>query len=231
MGALLFSDWCTVRGTFGRVLVACLLIACPLTLMTTTEGEVAPGIFPATIVTIIIVFYAMLGLFGADEQLGWEGARLALPFTTRLVVRARYAFLALCTLASALMGLLSGIVANALLPAASSLGMPQATLQVAGTVAGVATGGLAYLGLFMPIIFKVGISKSRMFFSAALLLPLLFNIEPVRQAVWGVIGWLQAMSAAVGSPIPLVLAWLALCVTLYLASMLVSERLYAARDF
>lgn len=231
MRALLFSDWCTVRGTLGRVLAVCLIVTCPLVLMSSGEGAIAPGAFAASIVTIMVVFYAMLGLFGSDEQLGWEEARLALPFTARHVVRARYAFLALMTLASAVVGTLVGIVTDLLLSAAGSLSVPHGALEVAGAAAGVAAGGLAYLGIIIPLVFKMGMSRSRMFFSAAFLLPLLFNVEPVRRVATGMLNWLEATSTAVGSPVPLALAYAALCTVAYLVSMLISERIYAARDF
>lgn len=231
MKALLFSDWCTVRGTLARILIVCLIVTSPMVFMTSTEGATAPGVFAASVITILIVFYAMLGLFGSDEQLGWEEARLALPFTKRQVVRARYAFLALMALASAMVGTLAGIATDLLLSATGMLIVPRSALEVAGAATGIATGGLAYLGIVMPLVFKMGMSRSRMFFSVAFLLPLLFNVGPVRQVAAGALNWLEATSVAIGSPAPLALAYAALCTVAYLVSMLISERIYAARDF
>lgn len=231
MKALFYADWCTIRSTFVRTLLICGLVAIPLTVATYEGGGDAPGIFVASIITVMPLFYFMLGLFGGDEQQGWEETRLALPITTGIVVRARYAFLALSGLCVAVAGSVLGIVTNLAFSAFGNLTAPPSALEAMAAAFGSAAFALAYLALLMPMSFKIGIAKSRVYFTIPFMLPLLLNVGPVRDFFTSLVGRLDAISTALGSPAPLIGAGVCVCALIYLVSMRISELVYASRDF
>lgn len=231
MKALFYADWCTIRETFARTVLVCAIVAVPMVAASYTDGSDAPGVFAATIVTVMPIFYFMLGLFGADEQAGWQEVRLALPVTPSSVVRARYAFLALAGFGAALVGTLCGLLTNVLFSAFAKLMVPRGVFTIAASALGVAAFGLAYMALLMPMAFKIGISKARVYFTLPFFIPLLLNVPPVRDAFAGMTSQLEHMSDAMGTPLPLLAAGFLVCVAIYLVSMRVSERVYAARDF
>ena len=231
MKALFYADWCTIREVLVRTLLVCALVAVPMVMMSGEAGGSASGVFAATLVTIMPIFYFMLSLFGGDEQTGWQEVRLALPVTTSVVVRARYAFLALAGFASALVGALVGVVTNVGFSLSAGTGLALGVSDVALSSVSVAAFGLAYMALLMPVAFKVGISKARVYFTLPFFLPLLLNVPAVANALGGVVGQLERLTAAFGSPLPIAAAGMCVCVVIYLVSMRISERVYASRDF
>ena len=231
MKALIYSDWCAVRGMLARILVLCPIIMVPLMVLVGDGGEEDIGVMAACMIVMMAAFYIMLAVFGADEQGDWEQMRLSLPVTSRDVVRARYAFVALASLATALVGAALGVIIGGLISLFMASGTPSNVLAVVGASLGSATGALAYLSLLMPVTFKMGLAKARIFFSLPFFLIMLLNVEPVGDAVRGMVARLDLMSDALGSPAPLVIAGALVAGVLYAISLVVSERLYAARDF
>ena len=231
MRALLYADWCLLRNTIVRYLGVCMIIVIPIVGMTNADASAAPGVMAASMFTAMLSFYAMLGLFGSDEQGDWEQMRLALPVTPRLVVRERYAFLVLASLAIALTGTVVGMLTNTILTAFAALTVPRGVLEVAGGALGAAVIALAYLALMMPYVFKVGMTKARITFSLPFMLCLLLNVGPVRDVVMGLGNALQRLEASLGSPAPIFAAIVVATAVLYVVSMRISERIYARRDF
>lgn len=231
MSALLYADWCTIKNVMARYLGICLVVVVPVVVMSNEGGSDAPGVFAASMFTVMLLFYVMLSVFSADETAAWEQMRLTLPVTTRTVVRERYAFLVLAAFALATVGSALGVATNVVLSALGMLTVPRGVVEVLGGAFGTAAFGLGYLALVIPYVFKVGMGKARITFSLPFIACMALNVGPVRDAFLGVLNWLEATSAALGSPLPLLAAGLALIVAVYLVSMLVSERLYAARDF
>ncbi|MDO5120217.1 MAG: ABC-2 transporter permease, partial [Coriobacteriales bacterium] len=180
--------------------------------------------------TVMMVFYSMLTLFGNDEAGDWEQMRLTLPVTPRLVVRERYAFLALTGMAIAAIGTAAGVLVNVGLSIFVAPSTP-GVLEVIGGAFGSALIALAYMALIMPYVFKVGIAKARMTFSLPFILCLLINVGPVRDVTRGFVNSLERLEHTLGSPAPIFAVIVLVAVALYAASMLIAERTYARRDF
>ena len=231
MKALLYSDWCLMRNTIVRYLGVCMIIVIPIVGMANGDASAAPGVMAASMFTAMLLFYAMLGLFGSDEQGDWEQMRRALPVTPRLVVRERYVFLVLAGLAIVAAGTVVGMLTNVILSALASLAVPRDLAEVAGGALGAAIVALAYLALMMPYVFKVGMTKARITFSLPFILCLLLNVGPVRDVVMGLGGALEHLEATMGSPAPIFAAIVVATAALYVVSMRISESIYARRDF
>lgn len=230
MRALLYADWCVVKSTIGRLLLVCLLVASPMVLMSQEDPQEASGIIVATLLVMMTLFYACIDLFGMDETFDWEQVRLALPTTPRQVVRARYAFVALTALVATILGtVLGGLVELLLAQGRVPAGMT-APLELAQGAMVASVLGLASLAPIMPIAYRLGIRKGRMFFALPFFLTMLLNVEAVRIAVSSLVERVLHLVEALGSPAPLYAAGAVLALGLYLASMLLSERLYAARE-
>ena len=90
---------------------------------------------------------------------------------------------------------------------------------------------LAYLAIELPLFFKMGLSKARLFYAIPLLSPILFTLEPVKEFVRGLGTQVMEVIGNIGSPWPLLLGAAAVTLALYALSGLVSLRLYSAREF
>ena len=91
--------------------------------------------------------------------------------------------------------------------------------------------GLLFLSIEMPIVFHLGIEKARMAISIPFMLCMLFTIEPVRDALISLLNKLEHVEAALGTPAPLFAGGACAVILVYLASMRLSEHLYANREF
>lgn len=230
MRALFYADWCCIRNTLVRYLWVCLIIIFPIVAMISAGATTGAGVMAGSMFTAMMVFYAMLNLFGSDEAGDWEQMRLTLPVTPRLVVRERYAFLALTGMAIAAIGTAAGVLVNVGLSIFVAPTAP-GVLEAIGGAYGSAVIALAYMALVMPYVFKVGISKARITFSMPFILCLLFNVGPVREVTRGFIDSLERLEATLGSPIPIFAVIILVSAALYVSSMFIAERTYAHRDF
>ncbi len=230
MRALFYADWCSIRNTLVRYLWVCLIIIFPITAMVGEGATTGAGVMAGSMFTVMMVFYSMLTLFGSDEAGDWEQMRLTLPVTPRLVVRERYAFLALTGMAIAAIGTAAGVLVNVGLSIFVAPSTP-GVLEVIGGAFGSALIALAYMALIMPYVFKVGIAKARMTFSLPFILCLLINVGPVRDVTRGFVNSLERLEHTLGSPAPIFAVIVLVAVALYVASMLIAERTYARRDF
>lgn len=230
MRALLYADWCSIRNTLVRYLWVCMVIIFPITAMVNEGASTGAGVMAGSMFTAMMVFYAMLTLFGSDEAGDWEQMRLTLPVTPRLVVRERYAFLVLAGMGIAAVGTAAGVLVNiglSIFVAPSAVGV----LDVIGGAFGSAVVALAYMALVMPYVFKVGITKARITFSMPFILCLLFNVGPVREVARGFVDSLQRLEHTLGSPAPIFAVIILVSVALYIGSMFIAERTYERRDF
>lgn len=239
MKALLFSDWCTLKGIAKSYPIPALVVAVVATAAGIQDVEPLAGAVAthvhSSIVSVGLMMFSFFGffsLFGNDEREGWEAVRLSLPVTRRTVVRARYLALVILFALVAVVVNLVGIVAGAgtALALHGQVGFmsPVEVMLLTGLFAVVY---LLYLGLTTPVVFKMGISKARIYFSLPFMLCLLFTIEPVKERLQQLPLSLEEISASMGSPIIPLLATLAVAAAVFGASMLVSERIYAQRDF
>lgn len=232
MLALMYTDWTVVRRTFLRYLLVTLIIMTPIVAMSNDEGELSAGVAVAAMSVMMITIYLALGLFGVDEANDWERFRLTLPTSARQVVRSRYALAALVTAGTAVVGMVLAVIAQwVILAAHGSITAPRGVVTIGLTALGAGIVALAFLSLEMPIVFRLGISKARMAFTIPFLLCMLLTIGPVRDAIMPILDSVEALANSLGTPAPLFAGAVAVVALLYLASMRLSEGIYAARDF
>ena len=232
MLALMYTDWTVVRRTFLRYLFVTLIIMTPIVAMSNDEGELSAGVAVAAMSVMMITIYLALGLFGVDEANDWERFRLTLPTSARQVVRSRYALAALVTAGTAVVGTVLAVIAQwAILAVHGSIAAPRGVVTIGLTALGAGIVALAFLSLEMPIVFRLGISKARMAFTIPFLLCMLLTIGPVRDAIMPILDSVEALANSLGTPAPLFAGAAAVVALLYLASMRLSEGIYAARDF
>lgn len=243
MRSLLYSDWCTLKGAAKGYLL--LVATFPLIAVMGNVAEAAPdatalatnvhSTIVSTCVTML-AFYGCLTFFGNDEREGWEGVRLSLPITRSLVVRSRYATQLLWVVMLEVLANLTGMCVRA---AAAMVLHGQPGLVPVGEA--VLLSGLVlvvcilYLAIEMPLLFKTGLSRARVYFMLPFLACTLLVIEPVREVVREVVrtvaGTVSSVVGALGSPLPLMAGALVVALAVYGASMLLSERIYESRDF
>lgn len=239
MKALLFSDWCTLKGVSRNYPAPALIIALVATYAGVQNVEpLADAIamhVHTSIVTVGLMMFSFFGffsLFGNDEREGWEAVRLALPVTRRTVVRSRYLALVILFGIVAVVVNLVGVImgAGTALALYGQIGfMP---LDEGALLTGLFLAVyLIYLGLTTPVVFKMGLSKARIYFSIPFMLCLLFTFDPVKDALADVARFLRLTPELLENPLPLLLPALVVAVAVFAASMLVSERIYGARDF
>ncbi|MBR3383664.1 MAG: ABC-2 transporter permease [Atopobiaceae bacterium] len=232
MLALMYTDWTVVRRTFLRYLLVTLIVMTPIVAMSNDEGELSAGVAVAAMSVMMITIYLALGLFGVDEANEWEQFRLTLPTSARQVVRSRYALAALVTAGTAVVGTVLAVIAQwAILAAHGSIAAPRGVVTIGLTALGAGIVALAFLSIEMPIVFRLGISKARMAFTLPFLLCMLLTIGPVRDAIMPILDGIEALANSLGTPAPLFAGAAAVVALLYLASMRLSEGIYAARDF
>lgn len=232
MRALIYADWIIIRKTILRYLGFALLILSPIVILANGDEEFAPGTSAAVMCVVMVTFYLVIGLFSADETNGWELVRLTLPTSTHQVVRSRYVFMVLVLAIMAVVGTILGIVVEWVIPLFHGvLTVPRGGLVVCLASLGACLMLMVFLAIEMPIMFWKGMTKARMALSIPMLLPLLLTIEPTRDAVMSFAEKLEGIEKALGTPVPIFIAIAAIACVLYVASMLLSERVYAARDF
>lgn len=230
MKALLYSDWCVIRATLLRVLGVCLIVTAPTMMSPANNTQQEPAIAVAAVVVMMVTFYACIGLFGADEQNGWEQARLALPTTAADVVRARYVFMALTALAAVGVGAAAGMLVQAVLGQTAGLQAHSNFAEVVASALGIALVALCYLALMAPAIFRVGMSKARLLFSLPFVLLAFLALAPMQGALSDMTRALEQLTERLGSPLPIFAAGAVLATAFYLVSMHASERLYSTRE-
>lgn len=238
MKALLYSDWCVAKGSARQYPVVALAIAfiagvSGISSVDPTATDIASHIHTIVVSSgvMMIAFFGFFAFFGNDEREGWEALRLSLPVTRRTVVRSRYvtllAWIVLLEVIANLAGMLIGLVAAyALYGAPGFLPLGEMALLSVLTTAVY----LIYLSIEIPIFFKKGLTAARLYFSLPFFACMLFTFEPVQQVANKVAGQLIRLADTVGMPLLLVALMCLACAT-YGVSMLISERIYAKRDF
>lgn len=239
MKALLFSDWCTLKGVSRNYPAPAMIIALVATFAGIQDVEpLADAIamhVHASIVTVGLMMFSFFGffsLFGNDEREGWDAVRLALPVTRHTVVRSRYLALIILFGIVAVVVNLVGMVMGAGTALALYGHIGFISLSEGALLTGLFLAVyLIYIGLTAPIVFKMGISKARVYFSVPFMLCLLFTFEPVKDALAGMAQFLGLTPELLESPLPMLAPALVVGAAVFAGSMLVSERIYGARDF
>lgn len=232
MLALMYADWTVLRRTFLRYLAVTLLVMAPIVALGNDDGEIAAGTAVSTMSVAMIAIYMAISLFSYDEANDWEQFRLTLPTSARRVVRSRYALAALMVAATVVLGTALGVAVQCAIPLLhGSIAAPRGVMVIGLAAFGTALVVIAFLALEMPFVFKVGISKARVAFTIPFLLCLLINVEPVRNVIFPLLDSLEGFARTLGSPAPIFAGVTVIVAVLYLASMRLSEGIYAARDF
>ena len=238
MKALLFADFCTIRKSIGQYLFSVVLI-CGIVTFTSFNGgldpEGAAGVVQGNIMSIaplMFAFYAFFSLFGQDEREGWESVRLSMPFTRWQIVASRYAMmLIIIAVLLAVFGLLAAVITAIV----TMVRFGAVTLMPAEAVAAAIVLCLAvsliYLAIEIPIFFKMGFMKARLYFTLPFFACMLFMLEPVQKLAETVAGKMLELVAFMGSPVPLVVGAIALAFALYALSSRISLNVYRTREF
>lgn len=152
MKGLLLKDWYVLlRQARWTLIVAMVYVLLPL-----ANGHAS------FISAFAIVFCAMLplNLMALDEKAGFDRYALSLPCSRRDVVYSRYLLGLLAVSAVSVLYLLVSLMASVLHDGAT----PLAILCSAAPMLAV---GLLYLSVSLPIAFRIGVEKARMWFVLA----------------------------------------------------------------
>ena len=230
--ALMYADWCVARRSIRPYVISSVVIAGVVSVgQVVGQDMVCMAVTTsfASCMALVLMFNVMFLLFGIDDQGDWAQDRFALlPITRTDAVRARYAMVS-CVLAASLT---AAVPLGALYPlaAAALTGLPcrwEAVPEMGIAVAAILLVGLGIVSLQMPILFAQGLQRGRMM--AVLPFMAFVALGFAGDALTDQTG--EVIEALLALPTPaLVGGTLALCVALYLASMLVSQRLYAKRQ-
>lgn len=235
MRALLYADWCVIRRYLAQYTGIAMAISAFIGFGTGGVGPAGASLTMAASAACLVVmlgYFFLYALFGADEQNGWEGARLSsLPVTPAQVVTARFALMGTAYAVLLVAGLpLSMLVTWVVTLAGGSPVLVVPDGEVLLALAGSAGAALVLSCVQMAVLFAVGMQRGR----AASLLPFLLvmalNIPPVGEAARRLASW--AASAASGaSPAVIGLACVAGVAAVFAACLAVTRRVYARREF
>ena len=235
MRALMYVDFQLAKKQLSRGLLLAVFFALMI-MVTSIMGGSGEGLSEGLdqiqasvmmMVTLMMGMMLMFGVFGPDEAGGWPETRLSLPVTKREVVRARYALMVLLAVVTAVFGGIGCLVvevAGRIVGNGASSGL--SPLLAVGFMALSACVLMLFFSIFMPIVFRWGITTARYSLMLFWLIPVVCTIGPVRDFLDGLAGDLGALP----SPIYLAVGFCVVSIVLYLASMILSERLYSSRE-
>lgn len=233
MRALMFSDWCVVKKYLAHYLLTSLVIG-GFTAMGNASDPAAMVIAMTCCMCYTSCLFIMFALFGADDRGEWARGRLELlPIGRADVVRARYGIMALAITATMAAGFVAslGLALAMSLASVTDAGLLQNLIAPEALPALLATAAslFAILAVQMPLVFSLGVERGKIAAVAPLLLIVLLGFEQFRGPVLTVAGNLAAAAATLPTP-AVVLGILSAAAAAYLASTLVSARLYARRE-
>lgn len=231
MRALAYADWCVARRSMRPYVISSALIAAAVAAgQVIGQGEVTLAVTCsfASCMALVLLFNVTFMLFGIDEQGEWAQGRFALlPVTRTDAVSARYAMVAAITAAGLLVALPLGAAYQ--LVASAVAGLPcswEVVPEVGFAASAFMLVAIGVLSVQMPILFALGLQRGR----TLAMLPFLAFVALAfgGQAVSEGAG--QLLQALLALPTPALLgATLAICTLLYLASLILSQHLYAHR--
>lgn len=239
MKAMVFSDFIMVKRGMTQLFAITTVVVVVIAVGMETLA-VIPAI-AATMIPMMLLF----SVAAYDEMNGWEAFRLGLPLSRRSVVRGRYASLLLVTMAATAFGVVcallvavlaaafvDGMGQNALLANLLLESNPPEMLLASGCMGAAVVLLMATVSL--PLVMRFGMTRATRFvplvvlFAAVGLVALLGDGGPLADVVPQGVQWL--MNSDEGFLV-LVAGSLGVSLVLYAISALVSERLYAAREF
>lgn len=186
-------------------------------------GMAIAGIFPISIVTsMVTVIIAILPIstFVYDDAAKWDRYAVSLPLGRRKVVGARYLFIALLLLVSAAFGLLTIVLAPL-------MGQGELT-ELAATVLVTITYGLVLNDIMIPLVYKIGAERARMYLYIIVFAPVILLFLAVRLGLLD----LSGLSAISEGTVLLVCSLMPVAGVAGLGlSYLISCRIYEKKEF
>lgn len=186
-------------------------------------GMAIAGIFPISIVTsMVTVIIAILPIstFVYDDAAKWDRYAVSLPLGRRKVVGARYLFIALLLLVSAAFGLLTIVLAPL-------MGQGELT-ELAATVLVIITYGLVLNDIMIPLVYKIGAERARMYLYIIVFAPVILLFLAVRLGLLD----LSGLSAISEGTVLLVCSLMPVAGVAGLGlSYLISCRIYEKKEF
>ncbi|MCR4870000.1 MAG: ABC-2 transporter permease [Atopobiaceae bacterium] len=239
MKALLYSDWASLRKSMKSFLFSIFMICGIVTFVSiSNEGmnaeTVAETIQSNIMATgsLMFAFFSFFNLFGQDEHAGWESVKLSLPVSRREVVIGRYLIMAIIIVVLLVIGAILGAAIAAI---ATMVKYGTVTIMplwmVAVTIAIALSATLIYLAIEMPIFFKLGLSKARLYFTLPFFACMLFMLEPVQRFFEGLAARFGTIAEIIGNPAPILAVLIVIAFVLYGISSLISTRIYEKREF
>ena len=234
MKTMIVADFSTMRSALLQLVGISLIIALFM-------GVIADTVVgPVAVIISMMPFMFLFSLAAVDEQNGWERFRLTMPITRRQVVFGRYASIALLTVATALFGLLLAAVIIGVataLPAGTAPAGLTAEANPPAMIVGAAVGTVVVIAVgssvALPLITRFGMTRGARIVPLVVVMAMVTAIgiigdgASIDSALAGLAQWLDTGNnylVAVG-------ATLAVVAVLYIASALLSAKLYEGREF
>ncbi len=229
--ALAYADWCVAGRSVRPYAISSALIAAVVAAgQVMGQGNVTLAVTCSftSCMALVLLFNVTFMLFGIDEQGEWAQERFALlPVTRADAVRARYATVATTVVAAPLAALPLGAAYQ--LAVSVVMGLPcswEFVPEVGFAASAFLLVAVGVISIQMPILFALGLQRGR----TLAMLPFLafaalaFGGQAVSEGAG------RLLQALLALPTPTLLgATLAICALLYLASLIISQHLYAHR--
>jgi ABC-2 type transport system permease protein len=160
MKGLLIKDLLQIK-KFGKIFLLFALVFAVFSVLSndTIITSAFIFVFLGTMIPVIVM--------GNDETCSWNMYALAMPISVRTLVISKYAFVILIDLS----GLILAGAANAISASRYGEMTIQDSLLISLTLCGAA---IAILSLWMPVLFKFGPTKSRLFLGLSGIVPMIF---------------------------------------------------------
>ena len=102
--------------------------------------------------------------------------------------------------------------------------------MVAVTIAIALSVTLIYLAIEMPIFFKLGLTKARLYFTLPFFACMLFMLKPVQRFFEGLAARFGSIAETIGNPAPILAVLIVIAAVLYGISSIISTRIYEKRE-
>lgn len=184
-------------------------------------GMAMAGIFPLSVMSGLVVVIGMstpLTTFSWDNVSKWDSFVCALPGGRRAVVGGKYLFTALCVLGM-------GAAAAVMVLALHLTGLAEETLDTLFAIPVCAAISLGINAVSLPLVFKFGVEKSRIFTMLTLAVAAAGGVMLAGVATTNLSELSDAVVAAGFGVVS------AVCVAGFIASYFISRRIYGCKEF
>ncbi len=115
---------------------------------------------------MVVLLFAMTAVtsFAYDKQAGWEEYALSLPLPRKTIVKSKYILSLLLALIGMVLSVLLGVVINLITKKTGIMEHLTTTYVIFGV-------GVLFLSIMLPLIFRFGVEKSRIFMIIVVAIP------------------------------------------------------------